>query len=317
MGEGSDETVQRRLARRGHDARAVPVFEAPADQREQAVDGVLGAPPLTAQHIPDRGHDPRGPESDTLHLGSGSFKAVNSYEDLITLCRTNSFRAARGFSPRTVRARPSAMCVWARWVHATDPEAGQSAAQRVTDTFRHDTTRLVGISIGGGLLISTAGHQRRGEARRQHDGQHGEKQRGGDEVDGPGDRSRAIDQAMAKSTRNASCQRASTGTDPSPPVQGGTERGSAPPLRNWQGALQPLADHPRPHRQLCRAVRRHGGNAGQGGPALPERPADRCRPTASDRQLSETETGDAGGITARRSEEREPLRPPPQYCGFA
>ncbi|MFD8966732.1 ricin-type beta-trefoil lectin domain protein [Streptomyces sp. NPDC059568] len=90
---------------------------------------------------------------------------VNSYEDLVTLCRTNSFP---GGTPvlmadgshkaiRDVRVGEAVL--------ATDPETGRSAAQPVTDTYRHDTTRLVDISVGGGVLTSTAGHRFHVEGR--------------------------------------------------------------------------------------------------------------------------------------------------------
>nr|WP_240679130.1 RICIN domain-containing protein [Streptomyces sp. SID4937] len=90
---------------------------------------------------------------------------VNSYEDLVTLCRTNSFPA----DTRVLMADGSRKAIrdvrMGDAVLATDLETGRSAAQQVTDTFRHDTTRLVEISVNGGLLTSTAGHRFHVEGR--------------------------------------------------------------------------------------------------------------------------------------------------------
>ncbi|MER6504443.1 hypothetical protein ABT218_35265 [Streptomyces sp. NPDC001455] len=61
--------------------------------------------------------------------------------------------------------------------------------------------------------------------------------------------------------------------------------GISPEFRDLAVSLRSVMTHPDPHRQLRQAARRHGGDAGQRGPALPERPAD-CgrtnprRPTA-------------------------------------
>ncbi|MGW5304629.1 ricin-type beta-trefoil lectin domain protein [Streptomyces griseoluteus] len=84
---------------------------------------------------------------------------VDTYEDLVTLCRTNSFPG----DTRVLMADGSRKAI--RDVHvgeavlATDPRTGRSAAQPVTDTFRHDTTQLVDIHVAGGVLTSTAGHR--------------------------------------------------------------------------------------------------------------------------------------------------------------
>ncbi|MFF2727050.1 RICIN domain-containing protein [Streptomyces sp. NPDC058008] len=90
---------------------------------------------------------------------------VNSYEDLVTLCRTNSFPAGT----RVLMADGSRKAISdvrvGETVLATDPATGRSAAQPVSDTFRHDTTRLVDITVGDGLLTSTAGHRFHVEGR--------------------------------------------------------------------------------------------------------------------------------------------------------
>ncbi|MEU8837215.1 hypothetical protein [Streptomyces sp900116325] len=56
-GEGGDETVQRGLGRDGHRPRAVPLLKDLVDQREQAVDGALGAAAPAAQCFADGGDD--------------------------------------------------------------------------------------------------------------------------------------------------------------------------------------------------------------------------------------------------------------------
>ncbi|MFF3126912.1 RICIN domain-containing protein [Streptomyces sp. NPDC057908] len=84
---------------------------------------------------------------------------VNSYEDLVTLCRTNSFPGDTQVLMADGSHKPIRDVRVGEVVLATDPASGQSAAQPVTDTFRHDTTRLVDISVRGGLLTSTAGHR--------------------------------------------------------------------------------------------------------------------------------------------------------------
>ncbi|MGA5358404.1 Hint domain-containing protein [Streptomyces purpurascens] len=45
-------------------------------------------------------------------------------------------------------------------VKAADPASGELRTQKVTATFRHDTERLVDITVAdGGTLASTAGHK--------------------------------------------------------------------------------------------------------------------------------------------------------------
>ncbi|MFH8473536.1 RICIN domain-containing protein [Streptomyces sp. NPDC018000] len=84
---------------------------------------------------------------------------VDTYEDLVTTCIRNSFPGGT----QVLMADGSHKAI--RDVHvgetvlATDPQSGQSAAQPVTATFSHDTTRLVDITVSGGVLTSTAGHR--------------------------------------------------------------------------------------------------------------------------------------------------------------
>ncbi|MGI5426130.1 ricin-type beta-trefoil lectin domain protein [Streptomyces sp. CA-179760] len=84
--------------------------------------------------------------------------AINGYEDVITACRVNSFPG----ETRVLMADGSRKAIRdvriGDLVLAADPKSGLSASQRVTDTFRHDTQRLMDITVADGLLTSTAGH---------------------------------------------------------------------------------------------------------------------------------------------------------------
>ncbi len=85
---------------------------------------------------------------------------VNAYEDVVTTCKVNSFPGdtlvlmadGRRKAIRDVREGDQVM--------ATDPGDGRLRAEQVTDTFRHDTERLVTIGLAGGSsLNTTAGHK--------------------------------------------------------------------------------------------------------------------------------------------------------------
>jgi hypothetical protein len=83
---------------------------------------------------------------------------INGYEDVVTACRVNSFPG----DTRVLMADGSRKAIRdvrvGDLVLAADPDSGRSAAQPVTDTFRHDTRRLVDITVADGILTSTAGH---------------------------------------------------------------------------------------------------------------------------------------------------------------
>ncbi|WP_371660783.1 ricin-type beta-trefoil lectin domain protein [Streptomyces sp. NBC_00280] len=85
---------------------------------------------------------------------------VNAYEDLYTACRANSFPGTTQVLMADGSRRPISQVDVGDLVMATDPASGRSLARQVTDTFRHDTQRLVDITVaGGGKLASTAGHK--------------------------------------------------------------------------------------------------------------------------------------------------------------
>lgn len=91
---------------------------------------------------------------------------VNAYEDVITTCRVNSFPGdtlvlmADGTRKAIRAVREGDQVV------AADPATGRLRAESVTDTFRHDTERLVTIGLAGGsTLDTTAGHKIRTSER--------------------------------------------------------------------------------------------------------------------------------------------------------
>ncbi|MFJ6247818.1 MULTISPECIES: ricin-type beta-trefoil lectin domain protein [unclassified Streptomyces] len=85
---------------------------------------------------------------------------VNAHEDLYTACKLNSFPGTTRVLMADGSQRPISRVRAGDLVRATDPATGRPEARRVTDTFAHDTRRLVDITVaGGGKLASTAGHK--------------------------------------------------------------------------------------------------------------------------------------------------------------
>jgi hypothetical protein len=87
-------------------------------------------------------------------------RTVNTYEDIVTACRVNSFPG----DTRVVMADGSSKAISqvgrTDQVLATDLVTGELRPEPVIDTFRHDTDRLVDIDVsGGGRVTSTAGHR--------------------------------------------------------------------------------------------------------------------------------------------------------------
>ncbi|MFK4599233.1 hypothetical protein RKD30_005900 [Streptomyces pristinaespiralis] len=84
---------------------------------------------------------------------------VNTYEDVATACRVNSFPGdTQVLMPDGTRKAIRDVRT-GDLVLATDLSSGRSVARPVVDTFRHDTRRLVDISVAGGELASTVGHR--------------------------------------------------------------------------------------------------------------------------------------------------------------
>ncbi|NEA63819.1 virulence factor [Streptomyces sp. SID12488] len=84
---------------------------------------------------------------------------VDTYEDLVTTCTRNSFPGGTQVLMADGSRKAIRDVRVGETVLATDSQSGQSAAQPVTATFSHDTTRLVDITVSGGVLTSTAGHR--------------------------------------------------------------------------------------------------------------------------------------------------------------
>jgi hypothetical protein len=86
-------------------------------------------------------------------------REVELYEEIATACSRNSFPGdtqvllADGSHKAIRDIRVGDL------VRATDPETGRPSARPVTDTMRHDTRRLVDITVADGVLSSTAGHR--------------------------------------------------------------------------------------------------------------------------------------------------------------
>jgi hypothetical protein len=81
-------------------------------------------------------------------------------EDAFTACTRNSFPAVTPVLMADGSHRPISQVRVGDLVQATDPASGKLRARQVTDTFQHDTERLVDLTIaGGGTLTSTAGHK--------------------------------------------------------------------------------------------------------------------------------------------------------------
>ncbi|WP_234439735.1 ricin-type beta-trefoil lectin domain protein [Streptomyces bicolor] len=87
-------------------------------------------------------------------------RSVNAYEDAFTACTRNSFPGTTPVLMADGSYRPISQVAIGDLVKATDPASGELRARRVTNTFQHDTQRLVDITVAdGGLLTSTAGHK--------------------------------------------------------------------------------------------------------------------------------------------------------------
>jgi hypothetical protein len=87
-------------------------------------------------------------------------RTVNTYEDIVTSCKVNSFPG----DTRVVMADGSYRAInqvrRTDKVLAADPVTGDLRPEPVIGTFQHDTDRLIDIGISGGDRISsTAGHR--------------------------------------------------------------------------------------------------------------------------------------------------------------
>jgi hypothetical protein len=91
---------------------------------------------------------------------AGIERSAKLSEELRTACRTNSFPGTTEVLMADASHRPISQVGVGDLVKAMDPATGQLQTRQVTDTFKHDTQRLVGITVAdGGRLASTAGHR--------------------------------------------------------------------------------------------------------------------------------------------------------------
>ncbi|MFJ8820731.1 polymorphic toxin-type HINT domain-containing protein [Streptomyces sp. NPDC102467] len=75
-------------------------------------------------------------------------------------CRANSFPGSTQVLMADGSHRPISQLGVGDRVRSMNPASGQVRSQQVTDTFKHDTQRLVDITVAdGGRLSSTAGHR--------------------------------------------------------------------------------------------------------------------------------------------------------------
>ncbi|MDQ0789958.1 polymorphic toxin-type HINT domain-containing protein [Streptomyces sp. B3I8] len=75
-------------------------------------------------------------------------------------CRINSFPGTTEVLMADGSRRPISQVGVGDRVRSMDPDSGRLSDRRITDTFRHDTRRLMDITVaGGGRLSSTAGHR--------------------------------------------------------------------------------------------------------------------------------------------------------------
>ncbi|MDX3381180.1 RICIN domain-containing protein [Streptomyces niveiscabiei] len=86
--------------------------------------------------------------------------SVNAYEDVITTCKVNSFPGDTLILMADGTRRAIRDVGEGEMVMAADPLTGRLWAEPVTDTFQHNTDRLVTINlVGGSSLETTAGHK--------------------------------------------------------------------------------------------------------------------------------------------------------------
>jgi hypothetical protein len=91
---------------------------------------------------------------------AGIERSARLSEEFRTACQVNSFPGTTEVLMADGSHRPLSQVAVGDLVRSMDPATGRLQTQQVTDTFRHDTQRLVDITVaGGGRLASTAGHR--------------------------------------------------------------------------------------------------------------------------------------------------------------
>ncbi|MEU6063120.1 RICIN domain-containing protein [Streptomyces sp. NPDC047082] len=91
---------------------------------------------------------------------AGIERSARISEEYRVACETNSFPAATEVLMADGSRRPISQVGVGDRLAAMDPATGRLQTRQVTDTFKHDTQRLVDITVAdAGKLASTAGHR--------------------------------------------------------------------------------------------------------------------------------------------------------------
>ncbi|MEU8911023.1 Hint domain-containing protein [Streptomyces mirabilis] len=91
---------------------------------------------------------------------AGIERSARISEEFRAACETNSFPGATEVLMADGSRRPISQVGVGDRLTAMDPATGRLQTRQVTDTFKHDTQRLVDITVAdGGKLASTAGHK--------------------------------------------------------------------------------------------------------------------------------------------------------------
>ncbi|MFF7068693.1 ricin-type beta-trefoil lectin domain protein [Streptomyces pseudovenezuelae] len=85
--------------------------------------------------------------------------SVRLYDDALSVCPVNSFPGSTEVLMADGSRKPIRDVREGELVLAGDPVTGRLRAVPVTDTYRHDTSRMTDIAVSGGLLTSTRGHR--------------------------------------------------------------------------------------------------------------------------------------------------------------
>ncbi|MFD6387063.1 RICIN domain-containing protein [Streptomyces nigra] len=86
-------------------------------------------------------------------------ETVTTYQAIRSSCPINSFPGPTEVLMADGTRRAISDVREGDLVLAADPDKGDVRPQRVTDTYRHGTAHLVDITVDGGVLTSTPGHQ--------------------------------------------------------------------------------------------------------------------------------------------------------------
>ncbi|MFD8733685.1 RICIN domain-containing protein [Streptomyces sp. NPDC059618] len=92
-------------------------------------------------------------------------REVELYEEIATSCTRNSFPGSTDVLMADGSHKAIRDIRIGDLVRATDPQTGRLSTRPVTDTMRHETRRLVDITLAGDMISSTRGHRFFAKAR--------------------------------------------------------------------------------------------------------------------------------------------------------